>query len=373
MTGSATPGGPEAADVTRVSVVDSDVHPSVTSVDEFKSYIPAEFRDRWTGKSGTMFWPPNEALRYDAKPASGAPAGSDPDLMEKQLLGEAGVDYAILLPLFSGQYLIPELDAAIRGALNQWMADTWLSQYNHHSRYYGTVAISMINPKWTAAELDRLADHPHVIAAQAGPIVPSAFGDERYDPIWAELERRNLPLMMHINTQGTPLPPLSPVGSPEHYIEYHAIGHSLTYAAHLMSMVCQGTFEKFPNLRMVFVEGGAAWLGPLMWRLDHHWEAMRREVPYLTRKPSEYIYDNVRFTSQPLEDLGNGRQLTDLLNIFEADRLMMFATDYPHWDFDDPKRAVPRGLSSEARDRIMFGNACELFRLPAVRPSGEAA
>ena len=53
----------------------------------------------------------------------------------------------------------------------------------------------------------------------------------------------------------------------------------------LTSLVCEGVFERFPELRIVLIEGGIAWLAPLMWRLDRACELLRAEAPQLTRCP----------------------------------------------------------------------------------------
>ena len=39
----------------------------------------------------------------------------------------------------------------------------------------------------------------------------------------------------------------------------------------------------------------------------------------------------------------------------------MFATDYPHWDFDSPAQALPRALGEELRRKILAANACRLY------------
>ena len=98
--------------------------------------------------------------------------------------------------------------------------------------------------------------------------------------------------------------------------------------------------------------------------LDEAWSVLREEVPELQRAPSEYIHDHVWFTSQPIEEPDDP---DDFLRTVEQGRLsdrLMFATDYPHWDFDAPSQALPRGLAKETRARILAGTACELYGLP---------
>ena len=96
---------------------------------------------------------------------------------------------------------------------------------------------------------------------------------------------------------------------------------------------------------MVLVEGGVAWLAPLIWRLTDHWRSMRAEVPWMVRPPLEYLHRNVRLTTQPLENPDDPSHLAALLQSIDAQRMLMFASDYPHFDFDSPaavSRRLPR-------------------------------
>ena len=53
--------------------------------------------------------------------------------------------------------------------------------------------------------------------------------------------------------------------------------------------------------------------------------------------------------------------------MMDAEHILMFASDYPHWDFDDPKRAFPP-MPAGLKRRIFCENARELYSLPATRP-----
>jgi predicted TIM-barrel fold metal-dependent hydrolase len=105
--------------------------------------------------------------------------------------------------------------------------------------------------------------------------------------------------------------------------------------------------------------------------MDRHWEELRDELPWVTRRPSDYVRDNVRFSSQPIEEPAEKAQLAAALETAQASRLLMYSSDYPHWDFDDPAfvlRQIPRAL----HDRVLRDNALEFYRLPEIR-SGVAA
>jgi predicted TIM-barrel fold metal-dependent hydrolase len=155
------------------------------------------------------------------------------------------------------------------------------------------------------------------------------------------------------------------VGFPSYYLEFHP-AYSILYWTHLASLIFGGVFEKYPNFKLVLVEGGFSWIVPFMWRMDRHWERFRREVPAAKRPPSEYVYESVRLTTQPLEEPRAVADFQKLCDIGHADKLLLFATDYPHWDFDSPEWVKTR-LPRVQRDAIMYRNALELYGLPAYR------
>ena len=112
----------------------------------------------------------------------------------------------------------------------------------------------------------------------------------------------------------------------------------------------------------MLVEGGVAWLPALMWRLDAEWKALRSEVPWVKRPPSAYLRDHVRLTSQPIERPDDDAAPAAALEMMDAEHLLMFASDYPHWDFDSPTHAFPK-LPDELREAIFSTNARELYGL----------
>ena len=97
-----------------------------------------------------------------------------------------------------------------------------------------------------------------------------------------------------------------------------------------------------------------------MWRLDKNYKALRNEVPWLTRLPSEYIKDHVRVTSQPIEEPESRDHFLQMLDMIDAGRTLMLSTDYPHWDFDDPIAAFA-GVPADLKRRISFQTAAELY------------
>ena len=119
---------------------------------------------------------------------------------------------------------------------------------------------------------------------------------------------------------------------------------------------------------MVLTECGVAWAAALLWSLDSAWELMRQDLPRLQRRPSEYVRDHVWFTTQPIEEPGNPQHLIYAIEEARLEDRLLFATDYPHWDFDSPKQALPRAMGESLRRAILWDNAVSLYGLPAERP-----
>ncbi|HTE64549.1 MAG TPA: amidohydrolase family protein, partial [Solirubrobacteraceae bacterium] len=196
------------------------------------------------------------------------------------------------------------------------------------------------------------------------------FGHPQYDPIWAAASRHGLPVAIHFNDSGRLSLGATPVGHFQHYVEYHALTHPLEYSAHITSWICAGVFSRFPDLRFVLLEGGFLWHRPVIARLAHMWEAKRAQLAGATKDPVRCVRDHIRFTSQPIEEADAPRDVQALMELAEADRVLLFSSDYPHYDYDNPRRALPPGISDGLRARIMCENARELYALPATRPAG---
>jgi uncharacterized protein len=350
-----------------VRVVDTDVHPVPRSVEELRSYLDRPWSnvpDNLLASDPLLLYlATGQPYRRDSVPSSGGPAGSDPDLAAVQLLTTAGVDFAVLLPLvrtFPNQ----ELEAALCSAMNDWLDATWLTAYNAGGHYWGSINVCAGEASSAAREIERWGGHPRMVQVRFNSYAGAPYGHPQYDPIYAAAERHGFPIAVHFSKgAGTSL--LTPVGYLTTYFEHHAL-YPLTYGAHLVSLVFGGVFERFPNLRWAFIEGGFCWVGPLLERMDRRWEELRSELPWLKRRPSDYVRDHVRFSSQPIEEPADKRQLAAALDYARASELLMFSSDYPHWDFDDPDFVV-RQLPRELHDAVLRDNALAFYRLPDVR------
>ena len=146
-----------------------------------------------------------------------------------------------------------------------------------------------------------------------GVFLPGAaripYGNPTYDPLWAAANELGLPVAVHTHFEGVGIaPPITAAGMPDTYAEYHTLCGSGMYG-HFVSILCHGIFERFPDTRVAMVEGGLVPFVGFLWRLDTNWKACRSEIPWCRRRPSEYVWDHVRFATQPLESPDDPAQL----------------------------------------------------------------
>lgn len=348
----------------RTGLVDCDVHPMPRSADEIRQYLPMPWRDRYTAGGRGFFGNPVHGARLDSTPPGGGPAGSDPAFLREQLIDQYGIGYAVLMPrAFANVHPDPDMGNAIAAAYNDWLADTWLSTYNPDGVFKGSITINIHDPAAAVREIERWAGHPHMVQVMTDSGARAPFGQRQYHPIYEALQRHGLRLAIHPGTDGMGINVQPSPGYPTHYIEWHTC-LSLSFQAHLVSILTEGVFEKFPGVGISLVEGGVSWLPALMWRLDAEWKALRVEVPWMTKAPSAYLRDHVRITSQPLENPDNSQHLLQIFEMMDAEHILMFASDYPHWDFDSPTHAFPK-LPAALHRRIFSQTAREWYGFPA--------
>jgi predicted TIM-barrel fold metal-dependent hydrolase len=352
------------AGVERVTgLIDCDVHNALPQHNDLKPYLPSRWHVYYDhgshigGHGGQVVGarPQRDIFRQDSLPKSGTPGG-DLDLMREQLLDLFEVQHAILSPL-EVLYLptYGEVAGALMTALNDWMVEQWLER---DDRLYGAVSIPIEDGDRAAKEIERAAAHPRFVTVLMTMVTREGFGHPKYWPIYEVASDRGLPIAAHVGGfSGTHMA----TGWPSYFVEQHS-GYTQPYQAQIVSLVYSGVLDRFPNLQFVLEEGGIGWMPSLMWRLDRVWEAMREHAPHLERPPSDVIREHFWFTTQPFDEPEKPEYLPELLDELGMDDRVMFATDYPHWDFDDPRRVLPKSIGPELRDAILRTNATKAYR-----------
>ncbi|MGH6717150.1 MAG: amidohydrolase family protein, partial [Bradyrhizobium sp.] len=127
------------------------------------------------------------------------------------------------------------------------------------------------------------------------------------------------------------------------------------FQTQLTSLIVEGVFVRHPDLKMVMLESGFTWLPSYLWRLHKFWRGLRMETPWVDRAPVEIVRSNIRFSLQPVDAPPDATVLNRLFDHMQSDELLLFSTDYPHWQFEG-NQALPDGLSESLVHRIMIDN-----------------
>ncbi|XID92610.1 amidohydrolase family protein [Paenibacillaceae bacterium WGS1546] len=346
-------------------VIDVDVHNQLKSYRDLLPYLPEPWRSRIAehgiGIPDRGYPSPVGVLRKDCMPPGGGPAASDPDYLVQDLIEPFNIEYAILTGCLDGVSAMhdPDHAAAVASAYNDYLAAEWLPK---HASFRGCMVVATQDPALAVREIDRMAEHPNIVSIIISSAQRALLGQRCFHPIYEAAERHGLPVAIHPGGEGSGItPPPTASGYPTRYLEYHT-NLSQNYMAHVTSLVCEGVFEKFPGLKFVCLEGGVAWLPHLMWRLDKNFKGLRSSAPWLKRMPSEYIRSHCLFSTQPIEEPDDPKDLLAIFDMIDAENILMFSSDYPHWDNDDPSEILKR-LGPEARHKIFYENARKLYNL----------
>ena len=351
---------------TRTAIIDCDIHNEPNEQSDFYPYLSKRWIEHLetygTRGPGGATYPRFQSRRNDSHPPSGKKSGSDQAFLSKQLLDDWNIAYGILNPSAGvGRLLNQRLDAELSRAVNDWQVDVWL---NPEPRLRASIAIPFENAANAVEEIERRAADNRFVQVQFSGRPQEPMGRPKYWPIYEACEHYGLAVMSH--AFGSYSNPITGTGWPSYYIEEH-VGPAQAMQGNVTSMVLEGVFERFPKLNVVSAENGFGWLPALCWRLDNLYKMLHTEVPELKRLPSEYIRERVWLCTQPMEEPERPEHFHDLLDLFGdgVDRIV-FATDYPHWDWDAPDQAFPVRVSPELQRKIYYENAQTLYRLPAA-------
>jgi len=352
----------------RSGIFDCDIHPAMHANSDLLPFLGQRWRALYQQYGlhirkpflGTTPYPRTHPLisRLDAWPPTGGPPGSDLEFMRNQHLDPFGIETAVLQVLDPAATSAPnlELGAAVCSALNDWQVETWCRP---EPRLKATIIVPQEYPEAAIAEIERCAADRNFIQIGLPPRANEPLGRRRYWPIYEAAVAAGLPVGIHVGSYGGHAPTGS--GWPSFYTEeHHSNAH--TMQALLTSLVVEGVPARFPTLKFIFIEGGFGWVPSLAWRLDKQWSRFRDEVPHLKRPPSEYIREQFWFTTQPIEEPERPRHLREIIDWIGWDRVM-FSSDYPHWDFDDPRRVFKFALSDSQTQAIFRGNARSLYKI----------
>jgi len=264
----------------------------------------------------------------------------------------------------------PVLKNAVLQAGNDYMLDHFVD-----AGMSTALSLPKWDPDYALDELDRWGTEDGVVAAYSwfDPRVP--WGHTKFDPVFEKLESLGLPLLLH--------------GSLAFWPQHSYVGDTmLTWTeilgfdwpyhtmVNVVNMIMSGVFDRFPDLNVVFQEGGHWWLPFARYRMDEFYEMHPEDIKitprkfeagdrYLERSPSEYLRDNIYVCTQPFALPRNAGDARDMLGLSQAEHTFLYSSDWPHQTLDPPtwfftSRAFRE--DTELRDAILHRNAEEILR-----------
>jgi uncharacterized protein len=279
--------------------------------------------------------------------------------LTRRWMDAMGVDVAVLFPspmLQLGLHPQVEAEVALAWAYNRWLCERVLAA---EPRIRSMLYLPFNDAEASLRMVEEFAGKKGV----AGFMVTSArhrpVHHNSYMKIYATLEERNLPLAFHAgynwNEQSMTMM--------NKFISVHAIGFVFYNMVHLTNWVLNGIPERFPKLKVIWIESGLAWLPFMIQRLDNEYMMRSSECPALKRPPGEYITE-MFYTSQPMEIPRDMSLLQSTFKCIKAESQLLYSSDYPHWDFDLPSTIYDLPFLDEGGKRnILGGNAIKLFNL----------
>ena len=185
--------------------------------------------------------------------------------------------------------------AALCSAVNDWVAKELLDR---EPRLRASILVPAHNPELAVREIERVAADRRFVQVLLLAMGEMPLGRRPYWPIYAAAEKHGLPIGIHAGSTYRHAPTGS--GWPSYRVEDY-VAQSAAFETQLLSLVAEGVFQKFPQLKVVLIESGFTWLPTLLWRTTKTWRGVRPEVPWIDRPPAEIVREHVRFTMQPIE------------------------------------------------------------------------
>ncbi|MCC6168656.1 MAG: amidohydrolase family protein [Caldilineaceae bacterium] len=282
----------------------------------------------------------------------------------REELSKLSIDVAVLFPDHLLKLpVLPQKEyaAALARAYNAWLVDKWTSQ---ERGLLGCLVVPPQDPEDGARQIKKYADDPGIVGVYLGLAgVDPLWGNRKYDPIYQAAQDADLPVLLHSVTVIHPVFPWQIQGF-DTEMARHSVAHPFAIMANLVDMVTTGVPVRFPKLKIAFIEAGISWVPFIMNRLDKEYIERRREVPFLEHRPSRYIRQ-FYFATQPVEEPEDPADLVKLIQLYGGEETTMFASDWPHHDFDHPRKVFQLPLSPEARRKIMGENALRFFQIDA--------
>ncbi len=270
------------------------------------------------------------------------------------------VDYSCLFPtgmLNIGLHPQKEMEVDLCWAYNRWVTEKVLPESD--GRMFSMLCLPFSDPDETLRHVETFGHRKGVGGFMVTTVRTLPVHDNAYMKTYRAIEERGLVLSFHSAFNWNE----NVFRGCNRFIAVHALGFSFYNILHCTNWVVNGMGERFPKLPVIWIESGIAWVPFLMQRLDHEYMMRPSECPLLKKKPSEYMRD-MYYSSQPME-VQDYAAMEQTFRMMDAENHLLYASDYPHWDFDLPSTIFDLPFVSErGKHNILGGTAARLFKLP---------
>jgi predicted TIM-barrel fold metal-dependent hydrolase len=361
----------------KITIVDVDLHHDETSsfrdiVGHIDSTVERQIARSATNEGRRPMIPRNigyedlggRMQRFAARKLEKAPANVHRDItLTTRTMEAMGSNYGVLYPTTSMRLAIQpkrEWEYWLTLAYNRWIATELLAQ---DSRLRGMLYLPLHHHTECLEMIEQLGDKPGI----AGCVIASPRYERIYSKgmihILSAMEERGLVLAFHgmANWGESSLAPMN------HWGAVQALGVPHSNMVHMTNWITNGMPERFPKLKVLWLESGVAWATYLMQRLDAMYMARISEAPLLKEKPSHYM-KRMFYCSQPLERPDDPATLEAAFRAINAETQLVWGSNFPSHDFDVPSTVYDLPfLDAKAKAAILGGNAMKLFGIDPAK------
>ncbi|MGH7928094.1 MAG: amidohydrolase family protein [Candidatus Binatia bacterium] len=331
-----------------MNTIDADGH-----IVEKDADIRKRLAEPFSKRTGSLL--PSDGMDTNMGGLVGGREGNDLQTRLKDM-DQEGIDTSVLFPTSSfavNSMIERDYAVAYARAYNDFISDVC----KQTPRLKGVALVPLQDPKAAVEEAHRAVTKLGLASiAVASQGMKEHLGSKTFWPLYEELERLNVPLCVHNRREG-------PAGEIrfDSFIFMHTIGRPVETFIQFAGLMYGGVPQRFPKLRIAFLECGVGWVPYWMERMDEEWEKRGKvEAPLCKQKPSEYIMQsNWFFAMEPEEET-----LSYVIERIGDDKIL-FASDYPHWDgiFPYVTKTIRgrKDISDRAKDRILGENAKRFY------------
>ena len=320
-----------------MQIIDADGHINDHACgDEIANYMPK-------GNQMARLFPEFDHLHFRYLKQNRRNTGNPTPDDWMKFLDQTGISWTVIYPtagLAVGRIMAEEWAIVACGAYNNWLYEHFL---NKTDRLKGMALIPLQNVDAAIVELRRAVNDLGMLGGMLpsnGEAIQGHLGNKIYWPLYEEAEKLGCALAVHVGC-------LHHMGFDAFatYYPAHALGHPFSLMIQAAGMLAHGVFERFPRLRVAFLEGGATWVPFMMDRLDRSYHAGHVQLdldgnllggPKPGQKASDYFRQQLGagriFVGFDCDDDGLGTAIQK-----GGREAFLFGSDFPHEVFDAGK------------------------------------